>query len=382
MEKVYVKITLTDFTPISEAKITTENKDVEKRLSKNKEKFVKNCLDNIKKDNLIINYNRANANQPLNFYKSFNNDCYTDGYVGVMKSTFQAHENFDPIQNNTQGDAVQASYEVEAIIEIRSRFDNDPKKPYFLSTMLMESLGLKLDHSLVPTNDDDFFDFLLIFLFKQQLETAYEKGFYKTYVSFEENDDKPKDTIDIDRHIRLNMGQNNGKIAYSHRESTYNNPFNHLIICAYEYLKKKFPDQTEAMINDCTAYDAIRQIRTFISYNNYQNSIMIAKNLRPITHPFFLEYEALRQTCIMILRDEGVSIFSGNENETQSIVFYLPDLWELYMEKHLKKDKMDYKINSQCKLKVLSMQEIPNDKISQIEFKCDDNGDFRLKTYF
>ena len=48
---------------------------------------------------------------------------------------------------------------------------------------------------------------------------------------------------------------------------------------------------------------------------------------------------------------------------------------------HLKKDKMDYKINSQCKLKVLSMQEIPNDKISQIEFKCDDNGDFRLKTY-
>ena len=164
----------------------------------------------------------------------------------------------------------------------------------------------------------------------------------------------------------------------------YPNPFNHLIICAYEYLKKKFPDQTESIIDDCEAYYAIRQLYTLVSYSDYKNSIMIAKNMRPITHPFFLEYETLRKTCIMILRDEGVSIFSGDEYKTRSIIFYLPDLWELYLEKHLDSAENDYIVKSQFEFKVLSNEPTNENDIireyslakKEIEFSLSTRPDF------
>lgn len=362
MDNIKVIIRLTDFTELSKAEIKYFFEDKEVKCGNNVE-FVRYCLDGADKKSLDLNRRK------VNLYNLFGNSYYTDGYIGVLSSTVITDKSFNPVyQVNTDAQNVkdQGYQKVEAVIEIRSRLDKNPQKPYFLSTMLMESAGLKASDTLVPSNDEDFFDFLLIFLFKQQLETACAKGFYKTYVTFEENDDRPRGTIDIDRHIRLNIGQNNGKIAYSYRESTYNNPFNHLIMCAYEYLRKKFPDQTESIIDDCEAYYAIRQLRTLISYTDYKNSIMIAKNLRPITHPFFLEYETLRKTCIMILRDEGVSIFSGDEDETRSILFYLPDLWELYLENHIKTSKSDYSVRSQFPLDVLSNEPIKKNDIESI----------------
>ena len=378
MEKVNVKIRLKDFSPLFSAIINIDSEDdidkvfsgdAEKTTDEKKSSFVQSCLDNIKPRSLVINTGSANDNRSVNLYYLFNNNLYTDGYIGVLKTELETDENYNPLSekySDSQSKTEHTVKKLDVVIEIHSRFDNVYGKPYFLSTMLMESLDLKSDRTLVPSNDEDFFDFLLIFFFKQQLEAACAKGFYKTYVTFEENDDRPRGTIDIDRHIRLNIGQNNGKIAYSYRESTYNNPFNHLIMCAYEYLKKKFPNQTESIIDDCEAYYAIRQLRTLISYTDYKNSIMIAKNLRPITHPFFLEYEALRKTCIMILRDEGVSIFSGDEDETRSILFYLPDLWELYLEKHLNAAKSDYTVKSQYPFNVLSKKPINEKDIYSI----------------
>ena len=35
------------------------------------------------------------------------------------------------------------------------------------------------------------------------------------------------------------------------------------------------------------------------------------KNLSSISHPVYIEYEALRKICLRILRNEGVSIFDG-----------------------------------------------------------------------
>lgn len=378
MKKVDVKIRLKDFSPLSGAIINIDGEDdidkvfsgdAEKSADEKKSAFVQSCLDNIKPSSLVINTGSANNNRSVNLYNLFNNNLYTDGYIGVLKTELETDENYNPLSekySDSQSKTEHTVKKLDVVIEIHSRYDNVSGKPYFLSTMLMESLGLRSDHTLVPSNDEDFFDFLLIFLFKQQLEAACAKGFYKTYVTFEENDDRPRGTIDIDRHIRLNIGQNNGKIAYSYRESTYNNPFNHLIICAYEYLRKKFPDQIESIIDDCEAYYAIRQLRTLITYSDYKNSIMIAKNLRPITHPFFLEYEALRKTCIMILRDEGVSIFSGDEEETRSILFYLPELWELYLKKHLDSAKNDYIVKSQYEFNVLSKKPINKNDIESI----------------
>ena len=77
------------------------------------------------------------------------------------------------------------------------------------------------------------------------------------------------------------------------------------------------------------------------------------KNLKPISHPYFVEYEFLRIICLKILRDEGLSIFDGTlENETQGILFYLPDLWELYLEREVISKALPENITCKSQFKV------------------------------
>ena len=184
------------------------------------------------------------------------------------------------------------------------------------------------------------YDYMLLFWYKSKLLAAYEKGFYKTYRRFETNGERLKGSIDISRHIRLNAGQNNGKIASSYRENTVNNFLNHLIIAAYEYFKDKYPELIEQNIeNDLDIKSIIECIKCEIGYSPMTSKSLIKENNKPISHPYFTEYEDLRVICIKILRDEGISIWDAEEEKTKSILFYIPDLWEAYLEDKLKEHK-------------------------------------------
>lgn len=77
------------------------------------------------------------------------------------------------------------------ILQIRSRFDaqDDQKcsKPYFLCSMLLSN-KLKIHDNNVPVNEDEIFDYLMLFWFREKLREATRKGYYKTYRRFEKND--------------------------------------------------------------------------------------------------------------------------------------------------------------------------------------------------
>ena len=66
---------------------------------------------------------------------------------------------------------------------------------------------------------------------------------------------------------------------------------------------------------------------------------LIKNNQKTISHPYFIEYEDLREICLKILREEALSIWEAGKERTKSILFYIPDLWELYLEDILKSDK-------------------------------------------
>jgi 5-methylcytosine-specific restriction endonuclease McrBC regulatory subunit McrC len=200
-------------------------------------------------------------------------------------------------------------------------------------------LGNKLDlnEKNIPNSEDEIFDYLLLFWFKEQFQNAYMKGFYRTYRRFEKNDDHLRGTIDIARHIKLNMGQNNGKIAYSYRENTVNNFLNHLIIAAYEHLKRKYSALVmEIFDQDLDLKTAMNTLKNEIGYVDTAEQTLLFKNMKPISHPYYMEYEALRVTCMKILRDTGISFFDGDSEETShGILFYIPDLWEMYLEREV-----------------------------------------------
>lgn len=216
--------------------------------------------------------------------------------------------------------------------------------PYFLASLLLNG-KLKFDSKLKVNFDyNNIFDFYMLFLLKKYFEEALLKGYFKKYQRFERNDDRLRGSIDIARHIRLNMGMANGKIAYSFRENTTDNMVNHLILTAFDYIKDRYSDLVNNNF-DSQLEQALNTLKYEIGYPKYSVRTVIAKNNILISHPYFSEYKDLQQVCLKILRDEGVSPFESEEEHLDGVLYYVPDLWEEYLSNYirsnLQKDKRE-----------------------------------------
>lgn len=344
-----------DYSPLDKATIeiipketSSEDESLKSLINTKKTFLLEKFLMEIDPKDLLVNDSKKGKNSGSNneLYSDFNGG-YFCGIVGVVKkkiriskSELEGNDQASPASINMEaGNQDNPDYiEMNIKLQLQSRLENDlvnnqPGKPYFLSTMLLKD-NIKLNENMVPGNEEELYDYLLLFWFKNQLQNAFLKGFYRTYRRFEKNDDRLKGTIDIARHLRLNMGQNTGKVAYSYRENTIDNYLNHIIVAAYDHLKKKYYDLVaENFDNNMELKSIIENLRREIGYSTYNSHRLLAKNLKPISHPFYTEYEELRKTCMKILRNEGISMFDGStENETKGILFYLPDLWEEYLK--------------------------------------------------
>lgn len=329
-----------------------------------KQRFLIGFLDKVSKKTLVIGTSETGDKTKGKLYDPEWN-CF-GGVVGVITDTFNMEiSDFANLDKDLQTLKSKFNYDenidrlyFNVKLQIQSRMDvnKDKKiaKPYFLSTLLLHD-RVKFNDNTIPNSEDELYDYLLLFWFKEQLQNAYLKGFYRKYQRFERNDDRLKGTIDIARHIRMNMGQDNGKIAYSYRENSVNNYLNHLIVAAYEYLKKKYYDLVMENFDNIAELKAIIDtLKNEIGYPSYNIHTLISKNLKPIAHPYYTEYEDLRKTCLRILRNEGISIFDGDMDETtKGILFYLPDLWEKYLEDTINNaiDKSSVRVESQCEIK-------------------------------
>lgn len=304
----------------------------------NIKKLLTSFLDENQKKVKELLINKNVVTNDVKLYDPYYKDGYFGGVVGVLA-----------------GELVYEGVTFDVKLQIQSRFDSEsgeesPKKtklakPFFLTTML---LGVQVDLSdnMIPSSEDEMFDYLLLLWFRERLQEANLKGFYRTYQRFEKNDERLKGSIDIARHIRLNAGIDNGKVAYSYRENTLNNPLNQLIIFAYEYIKKKYIEFVQKNFDNIPDLKAIMmQLKQEVDMEGVNLFSVVSKNLKPISHPYYTEYEELRLICLRILRNEGISIFDAENNaeKTKSILFYLPDLWEKYLEKKFIENKMSVK---------------------------------------
>lgn len=235
-------------------------------------------------------------------------------------------------------------YDVE--MQIVPRFDSsgpESEKNFFLLQVMLEAAisGIKFSNNEVFSTVENVFRFVYIYILKKQLLDSWHLGMYKAYQRFEKNDDKVKGSIDIARHIRLNLGLKNGKMAYSYRERTADNDFNHLLLHTYEMLKREFPELVEyAIESDFEMRSIISELRREApSYRVTSVSTLLDRMVTPIAHPFYQPYEKLRKTCVDILGYLGVSVFgeSTEETEVEGILFYVPDLWECFVADILRK---------------------------------------------
>lgn len=274
-----------------------------------------------------INLKKTNDN-----YYIFNGEDRFDGLVGSIRVIYTFRE-FIEEYGETLGIEF-SDYDNKYIavsVEIRSRFDKELKRPYFLLEMLTMG-NIVLNDYYISGDDEAIFDCLLLSQLKNYLLNAAQKGIYKTYRRFEDNLNKVKGSINIPEHIKLNAGIKNGKVACSYREKSANNYLNHLIMAAYHHLKDKYYDSVVNSIDsDPEAYEVVKLLKNVTEGSSFSNEYLIKKNESPISHPYFAEYDQVRELCLSVLRDEGFSWY-GNDDEVGGILYYVPDLWEEYIE--------------------------------------------------
>ena len=253
--------------------------------------------------------------------------------------------------------------EIQIKVEIYSRFDRfdidsiKNPKPYFLTSLLSKG-NLNFNHvHNVDFSFDSLFDFYMLWQMKKHLADALLKGFFKKYQRFEGNDERPRGSIDIARHLRLNIGLNNGKVAYSYRENSLDNMVNHLILTAYDYLSEKYP----GLVSDNFDAQQVRDLNNLkyeIGYPKYDRRTVITKNNAPVSHPYYNEYRELQSDCLMILRDEGLSPFGNNHENVSGILYYVPDLWEEYLEYYIRNEIMKRNKGKQYGITVAAQETI------------------------
>lgn len=309
-------------------------------------------------NNIIVGTSKGKQKNDLVFYDDTFQDGLVQGVVGVViingidiqKEDFEDEEIYNEYINNY----VIPLYDVK--ITIKSRFDTG-REAYFLATMLLNA-DTELNNYNIDFSYDDIFEHLLVLLYKRYFKEAYKEGYYRKYQYFESNDNKMRGKIDIARHIKLNAGNDNGKIACSYREYTIDNSFNHLIIHTYLYIKSRFPNVVDTIID--SDFEMKKIIDNLIynakSYANYDVRTVINKSIKPISHPLYFNYENLRMICLDILNNLGISIFNGTDKEVKGILYYIPDLWEEFLYKQVlsKISDGEYTCKSQEQIKIFN----------------------------
>ncbi len=220
-------------------------------------------------------------------------------------------------------------------LQIRCRLDKDETRPYFLLHMISALSDLEPGSSSVPSSIDDVLAHFMIYRFRDQLLDTCRLGSYKTYKKIEKNDENLRSSIDVERHLLLNTWPLQGKVAYNIHKRVTDNPFCHLILQTYRFIRQNYPELSESLFErGSEAEEFLRQLSLLApSYLKESLYSVTRDNQQVISHPFYHPYEKLRKTCLDILHFMGLSIFGDDPNEVSGFFLYMPDLWECYLEK-------------------------------------------------
>ena len=220
-------------------------------------------------------------------------------------------------------------HETSIQMEIHSRFDKD-KRQLFLNYLLSRVFQVNF-MDLVSAGSNRLWDILVAIMFIQRLKEAVPIGLYKEYKQFEKNDLNFRGRLDLPRHLRQNFPLND-KIAYSYREITFDNPLNHLLRSALEMIRKKWPS---LLYNDPDIRDLITALTCATptwNHSSIRDILRMPICKEALRHPFFAEYyEESRILAVMILQEEGLSVYDAAESEVSGVVFDGAWLWEEYI---------------------------------------------------
>ncbi len=242
---------------------------------------------------------------------------------------FNLHGNSDDLEKVTlkTGNLIGFIGIGDTHLKIASRFSKEDEHDFFMHYMLQKVFSINLfdwEHQ----DSDGELD-LLMFAFPKLLRKALSQGLFKQYQTFKRNDANVKGVVDVSRHIRQNMPFG-GNISYNSRERTFDNAVTELVRHTIEYIKTK-PFGKELLNSSNETKKCVQEIlEATQNYNLQSREKVIAQNLKPITHPYYIAYKPLQKLCLSILRHKKIG-FGNAKNKVYGILFDGAWLWEEYL---------------------------------------------------
>ena len=214
-------------------------------------------------------------------------------------------------------------------LEITSRFfDGSRESDNFLYYMLSRQCRLNVLNMEVGKGNVSALD-LQMFMFPRFFKEAMRQGMFKKYIRKEYNDANVRGVISVNRHIRGNYPEN-GRIAYSTREFSYDNELTQLIRHTIEYMDST-PIGRALLHMDQDVESYVRHIIQHTpNYRKNERHKVIADNRIPVTHPYFTAYRPLQRLCMSILRNDRMS-YGFDDVKVRGVLIDVAWLWEEYM---------------------------------------------------
>ncbi|WP_295053217.1 hypothetical protein [uncultured Fibrobacter sp.] len=286
------------------------------------------CSDKWKEKNgefLVFSFNNAEADLGRDDNFVYKLDWVKEQETDLEKPSFQTGNVMGFIG---LGDDLQ--------MQITSRFDLSNQN-YFLHYMLQKVCNVAFAPQ-TGSAEDKLLDFLY-YLFPSYLKAACAQGIFRAYVTREYNDANVRGPIDVARHIRYNMPFN-GKVAYHTREYTTDNKITQLVRHTIEYIRSLSFGGSILDSDTDTRDDVNSIVAATPTYSKNSRMQVLAKNLHPVTHPYYTAYEDLRKLCLAILRHEKLS-YGDSDKPIRGILFDGASLWEEYLAKVFEDNHVD-----------------------------------------
>lgn len=226
-------------------------------------------------------------------------------------------------------------------IEIGSKFDNSGEN-HFVHYMLSNILNI--DRWLVTemygkeqtsmSSVSGMLNNIVILNFLDTFNEAIRKGSFRKYKNVAYNDSKMRGSLDVSRHIRLNIPEN-GKIAYNTREYRSDNEYNVLFLKALMIAEKFAPGIVKGKMSENREFkkniDAMKN--SIFGWKDAKVNALLRATEKKIVNSHLKIYEELRVLARYIIRQYGLSKGDGAEYRNTGILVNVDDLWECFVDK-------------------------------------------------
>lgn len=193
-------------------------------------------------------------------------------------------------------------------------------------------------------NNEDYFAYIIEYLFLHAYEKARLIGFPRQYKQVREQVSKYRGTLNIQKHIQSDLPFL-GKLSVKYREQQIPTEIINVLYCALKNFSK-------GAYNAQKVKQFEQELKPLATRNSVSNAdIRKALKNTAIQNPLFAQFKKVLKYAEIILKRNGLQLDSESSNtNVQGFLIDASELWEVYLEKIFQDNFPDWNINSQYEM--------------------------------